>query len=213
MKSWKKLVILGDVCYVGYKLGEKYLKENDMTPCDVVRKVRDTAKDAAERTTTKIREKKAERDARKAAQPKTVYPFGEDKRMEIVKLDADLTGLFDSRLNFPVEKQVRSYSEEEGVLYVYADKADYVIKDPFFMTVYVKDAAQAAERALELGQYYTEDEVAVYAYGSDTAYPLKAETEAAETAETAETAGAEEAPSEPQEPGTTPPDGTPNPEA
>ncbi|MCI2098315.1 MAG: hypothetical protein LKJ97_02355 [Succiniclasticum sp.] len=180
MKNWKKLVILGAVCYVGYKLGEKYLKENDMTPCDVVHKVRDKAKEAAERTMTAVKEKKAERDAREAARPKTVYPFGNDKRMEIVKLDAELTGLFDSRLNFPVEKQVRSYSEEEGVLYVYADHADYVIRDPFFLTVYVKDTAAAAERALELGQYYTDEEAAVYAYGKDKPYPLKAETDGAE---------------------------------
>ena len=54
------------------------------------------------------------------------------------------------------------------------------IRDPFFLTVYVKDTAAAAERALELGQYYTDEEAAVYAYGKDKPYPLKAETDGAE---------------------------------
>ncbi|MEE3380687.1 MAG: hypothetical protein VZQ81_02830 [Succiniclasticum sp.] len=204
MKTWKKVLIFGVVCYAGYKLGQKYLEENDMTARDVLHKAQTKAKDAAGKAAAKAKAMKAERDARKQAEkeaqpPKSVYPFGVEKRVEIVKLYDDLTGLFDNKLNYPVEKEVRSYSEEDGVLYVYADDADYVVKDPFFMTVYVKDKDKAAAKALELGHYYSEAEVEVRVYGSDTVYPLKdaaaeaqaeaadAEAEAAEGTETVET--------------------------
>ena len=189
MKTWKKVLIFGVVCYAGYKLGQKYLQENDMTARDVLHKAQTKAREAADKAVSKAKAMKAERDARKQAEkeaqpPKSVYPFGVEKRVEIVKLYDDLTGLFDNKLNYPVEKEVRSYSEEDGVLYVYADK------DPFFLTVYVKDKDKAAAKALELGHHYTEEEMEVRVYGSDTVYPLKdaaAEAEAADAEAETET--------------------------
>ena len=47
MKTWKKVLIFGVVCYAGYKLGQKYLEENDMTARDVLHKAQTKAKDAA----------------------------------------------------------------------------------------------------------------------------------------------------------------------
>ncbi len=135
MGKMKKILAAGVVCYVAYKLGQKYLKENNLTAEDVF----DSAK------------KKAEAFAKQAAgvvpttkdgepEGKKIYTFGKEKRIEMVHLADGVTGLYDNKKNYPIEKQVKIYSEDGGKLYVYSDAADYVISDePFFMNVYVKD--------------------------------------------------------------------------
>ena len=85
-----------------------------------------------------------------------------------------MTGLYDNKKNYPIEKKVKSYSEEGDKLYVYSDQADYVLHDaPFFMNVYVKEAAEAETIAAELGAQYDPAEAAVYRYGSDEKLDIK----------------------------------------
>lgn len=57
---------------------------------------------------------------------------------------------------------------------MYSDQADYVLHDaPFFMNVYVKEAAEAETIAAELGAQYDPTEAAVYRYGSDEKLDIK----------------------------------------
>lgn len=57
---------------------------------------------------------------------------------------------------------------------MYSDQADYVLHDaPFFMNVYVKEAAEAETIAAELGAQYDPAEAAVYRYGSDEKLDIK----------------------------------------
>ena len=192
MGKMKKILAAGVVCYVAYKLGKKYLKENNMTAEDVF----DSAK------------KKAEEFARQAAgvvpttksgEPsgKKIYTFGKEKRIEMVHLADGITGLYDNKKNYPIEKQVKTYSEDGGKLYVYSDAADYVISDdPFFMNVYVKDKAQTEAIAIALGKQYDAEEIAVYNYGSSQkfhAQGMAAEAEAEKVAAEQAEAKAKEA--------------------
>ena len=158
MGKMKKILAAGVVCYVAYKLGQKYLKENNLTAEDVF----DSAK------------KKAEAFAKQAAgvvpttkdgepEGKKIYTFGKEKRIEMVHLADGVTGLYDNKKNYPIEKQVKIYSEDGGKLYVYSDAADYVISDePFFMNVYVKDKDKTEAIAIALGKQYDAEEIAVY---------------------------------------------------
>ncbi len=162
MGKMKKLLIAGVACYAAYKLGQKYLKEKNMTAEDVFdcakKKAEEFAKQAAGVVPTTKDDETSERK---------VYTFGKEKRVGIVHLADGVTGLYDNRKNYPVEKKVNSYSEDGGKLYVYSDAADYVITDePFFMNVYVKDKAQSEAIAVALGKVYAADEIAVYNYGS-----------------------------------------------
>ncbi|MBR2183466.1 MAG: hypothetical protein IJ858_08595 [Acidaminococcaceae bacterium] len=192
MGKMKKILAAGVVCYVAYKLGKKYLKENNMTAEDVF----DSAK------------KKAEEFARQAAgvvpttksgEPsgKKIYTFGKEKRIEMVHLADGITGLYDNKKNYPIEKQVKTYSEDGGKLYVYSDAADYVISDdPFFMNVYVKDKAQTEAIAIALGKQYDAEEIAVYNYGSSQKFDaqgMAAEAEAEKVAAEQAEAKAKEA--------------------
>lgn len=192
MGKMKKILAAGVVCYVAYKLGKKYLKENNLTAEDVF----DSAK------------KKAEEFARQAAgvvpttkdgEPagKKIYTFGKEKRIEMVHLADGVTGLYDNKKNYPVEKQVKTYSEDGGKLYVYSDAADYVISDePFFMNVYVKDKSQTEAIAIALGKQYDAEEVAVYNYGSSQKFDaqgMAAEAEAEKVAAEQAEAKAKEA--------------------
>ena len=192
MGKMKKILAAGVVCYVAYKLGKKYLKENNMTAEDVF----DSAK------------KKAEEFARQAAgvvpttksgEPsgKKIYTFGKEKRIEMVHLADGITGLYDNKKNYPIEKQVKTYSEDGGKLYVYSDAADYVISDdPFFMNVYVKDKAQTEAIAIALGKQYDAEEIAVYNYGSNQKFDaqgMAAEAEAEKVAAEQAEAKAKEA--------------------
>ena len=80
---------------------------------------------------------------------KKIYTFGKEKRIGMVHLADGVTGLYDNKKNYPIEKQVKTYSEDGGKLYVYSDAADYVISDePFFMNVYVKDKSQTETIAI-----------------------------------------------------------------
>ena len=101
----KKILAAGVVCYVAYKLGKKYLKENNLTAEDVF----DSAK------------KKAEEFAKQAAgvvpttkegkqEGKKVYTFGAEKRIEMVHLADGITGLYDNKKNYPIEKLAVQYS-------------------------------------------------------------------------------------------------------
>ena len=188
----KKILAAGVVCYVAYKLGKKYLKENNMTAEDVF----DSAK------------KKAEEFAKQAAgvvpttkegkqEGKKVYTFGAEKRIEMVNLADGVTGLYDNKKNYPIEKHVKTYSEDEGKLYVYGEAADYVITDnPFFMNVYVKDKEQTKAIAIALGKQYNAEEIAVYNYGSSQKFDaqgMAAEAEAEKVAEEQAEAKAKEA--------------------
>ena len=188
----KKILAAGVVCYVAYKLGKKYLKENNMTAEDVF----DSAK------------KKAEEFAKQAAgvvpttkegktESKKVYTFGSEKRIEMVHLADGVTGLYDNKKNYPIEKKVKTYSEDEGKLYVYGEAADYVITDnPFFMNVYVKDKEQTKAIAIALGKQYAAEEIAVYNYGSSEKFDaqgMAAEAEAEKVAEEQAAAKAKEA--------------------
>ena len=188
----KKILAAGVVCYVAYKLGKKYLKENNLTAEDVF----DSAK------------KKAEEFAKQAAgvvpttkegkqEGKRVYTFGAEKRIEMVHLADGVTGLYDNKKNYPIEKKVKTYSEDEGKLYVYGEAADYVITDnPFFMNVYVKDREQTKAIAIALGKQYDAEEIAVYNYGSSQKFDaqgMAAEAEAEKVAEEQAEAKAKEA--------------------
>ena len=188
----KKILAAGVVCYVAYKLGKKYLKENNMTAEDVF----DSAK------------KKAEEFAKQAAgvvpttkegkqEGKKVYTFGAEKRIEMVHLADGVTGLYDNKKNYPIEKKVKTYSEDEGKLYVYGEAADYVITDnPFFMNVYVKDKEKTKDIAIALGKQYAAEEIAVYNYGSSQKFDaqgMAAEAEAEKVAAEQAEAKAKEA--------------------
>ena len=188
----KKILAAGVVCYVAYKLGKKYLKENNLTAEDVF----DSAK------------KKAEEFAKQAAgvvpttkegkqEGKKVYTFGAEKRIEMVHLADGITGLYDNKKNYPIEKNVRTYSEDEGKLYVFGEAADYVITDnPFFMNVYVKDKEQTEAIAIALGKQYDAEEIAVYNYGSSQKFDaqgMAAEAEAEKVAAEQAEAKAKEA--------------------
>ena len=192
MGKMKKILAAGVVCYVAYKLGKKYLKENNLTAEDVF----DSAK------------KKAEEFARQAAgvvpttkdgEPagRKIYTFGKEKRIEMVHLADGVTGLYDNKKNYPIEKQVKTYSEDGGKLYVYSDAADYVISDePFFMNVYVKDKSQTEAIASALGKQYDAEEIAVYNYGSSQKFDaqgMAAEAEAEKVAAEQAEAKAKEA--------------------
>ncbi len=192
MGKMKKILAAGVVCYVAYKLGKKYLKEKNLTAEDVF----DSAK------------KKAEEFAKQAAGvvPTTkdgepagskIYTFGKEKRIEMVHLADGVTGLYDNKKNYPVEKQVKTYSEDGGKLYVYSDAADYVISDePFFMNVYVKDKTQTEAIAIALGKQYDAEEIAVYNYGSSRKFDaqgMAAEAEAEKVAAEQAEAKAKEA--------------------
>ena len=193
MGKMKKILAAGVVCYVAYKLGKKYLKENNLTAEDVF----DSAK------------KKAEEFARQAAgvvpttkdggEPagRKIYTFGREKRIEMVHLADGVTGLYDNKKNYPIEKQVKTYSEDGGKLYVYSDAADYVISDePFFMNVYVKDKSQTEAIAIALGKQYDAEEIAVYNYGSSQKFDaqgMAAEAEAEKVAAEQAEAKAKEA--------------------
>ena len=192
MGKMKKILAAGVVCYVAYKLGQKYLKENNLTAEDVF----DSAK------------KKAEEFAKQAAgvvpttkdgepEGKKIYTFGKEKRIEMVHLADGITGLYDNKKNYPIEKKVKVYSEEGGKLYVYSDAADYVISDgPFFMNVYVKDKARTEAIAIALGKVYSAEEIAVYNYGSSRKFDaqgMAAEAEAEKVAAEQAEAKAKEA--------------------
>ena len=192
MGKMKKVLAAGVVCYVAYKLGQKYLKEKNLTAEDIF----DSAK------------KKAEEFAKQAAgvvpttkdgepEGKKIYTFGKEKRIEMVHLADGVTGLYDNKKNYPVEKQVKTYSEDGGKLYVYSEAADYVISDePFFMNVYVKDKAQTEAIAIALGKVYDAEEIAVYNYGSSQKFDaqgMAAEAEAEKVAAEQAEAKAKEA--------------------
>ena len=204
MGKMKKILAAGVVCYVAYKLGQKYLKENNLTAEDVF----DSAK------------KKAEAFAKQAAgvvpttkdgepEGKKIYTFGKEKRIEMVHLADGVTGLYDNKKNYPIEKQVKIYSEDGGKLYVYSDAADYVIsdepffmnvyvkdKDKFFMNVYVKDKDKTEAIAIALGKQYDAEEIAVYNYGSSQKFDaqgMAAEAEAEKVAAEQAEAKAKEA--------------------
>ena len=103
MGKMKKILAAGVVCYVAYKLGKKYLKENNLTAEDVF----DSAK------------KKAEEFARQAAgvvpttkdgEPagKKIYTFGREKRIEMVHLADGVTGLYDNKKKEYLDVIIRS---------------------------------------------------------------------------------------------------------
>ena len=167
MGKMKKILAAGVVCYVAYKLGKKYLKENNLTAEDVF----DSAK------------KKAEEFARQAAgvvpttkdgEPagRKIYTFGKEKRIEMVHLADGVTGLYDNKKNYPIEKQVKTYN------------------------VYVKDKSQTEAIAIALGKQYDAEEIAVYNYGSSQKFDaqgMAAEAEAEKVAAEQAEAKAKEA--------------------
>jgi len=192
MGKMKKLLAAGVVCYVAYKLGKKYLKENNLTAEDVFDSARKKAEEFAKQAagvvpTTKEGKKEG----------KKVYTFGAEKRIEMVHLADGVTGLYDNKKNYPIEKKVKTYSEDEGKLYVYGEAADYVITDnPFFMNVYVKDKEQTKAIAIALGRQYDAEEIAVYNYGSSQKFDaqgMAAEAEAEKVAAEQAAAKAKEA--------------------
>lgn len=195
MGKLKKAVVAGAVCYVAYKLGKKYLQENNLTPGDVADSLKARLEDMVKQAVGVVPTTEGPRE-----EGRQVYTFGGEKRMEIVHLAEGITGLYDNKKNYPVEKQVRSYSEVSGKLFVYGEAADYVIHDvPFFINVYVKDEERAEAIALAMGQHYEEEEAAVYRYGSDRKLDMKglaaraaAEKVAAEQEEVQSHAPAEE---------------------
>ena len=186
MGKMKKVLAAGVVCYVAYKLGKKYLKENNMTAEEVFDSVKKKAEEYAKQAAGSVPTTK---DGEPAG--KKIYTFGTEKRIEMVHLADGITGLYDNKKNYPIEKQVKTYSEDGGKLYVYSDAADYVISDaPFFMNVYIKDKERTEAIAVALGGQYGEDELAVYNYGSNEkldaqgmAAKAEAEKVAAEQAE------------------------------
>lgn len=186
MGKMKKILAAGVVCYAAYKLGQKYLKEKNVTAEDVFDSVKTKAEAFAKQAAGVVPTTKDEE-----SEGKKVYTFGKEKRIGMVHLAEGVTGLYDNKKNYPIEKRVKSYSEDGGKLYVYSDAADYVITaDPFFMNVYVKDKSQTEAIAIALGKRYDADEIAVYNYGSGQKFDaqgmaVKAEEErvAAEQAE------------------------------
>ena len=155
MGKMKKILAAGVVCYVAYKLGKKYLEEKNMTTEDVFDSVKKKAEEFAKQAAGVVpTTKEGEATGRK------VYTFGAEKRIEMVHLADGVTGLYDNKKNYPIEKQVKSYSEDGGKLYVYSDAADYVITDaPFFMNVYVKDKTKTEAIAIALGKAYGPEEI------------------------------------------------------
>ena len=181
MGKMKKVLAAGVVCYVAYKLGKKYLKEKNMTAEDVFDSMKKKAENFAKQATGAVPSTKDdETDEHK------VYAFGKEKRIGMVHLADGVTGLYDNKKNYPIEKRVKTYSEDEGKLYVYSDAADYVITDePFFMNVYVKDKEKTEAIAIALGKEYAADEIAVYNYGSSKKFDaqgMAAEAEAEKVA-------------------------------
>ncbi|MBO5635950.1 MAG: hypothetical protein SPL86_06735 [Succiniclasticum sp.] len=192
MGKMKKVLAAGVVCYVAYKLGQKYLKEKNMTAEDVFDSMKKKAENFAKQATGAVPSTKDdETDEHK------VYAFGKEKRIGMVHLADGVTGLYDNKKNYPIEKRVKTYSEDEGKLYVYSDAADYVITDePFFMNVYVKDKEKTEAIAIALGKEYAADEIAVYNYGSSKKFDaqgMAAEAEAEKVAAEQAEAKAKEA--------------------
>lgn len=194
MKTLKKILLIGGVCFVGYKLGQKLMEEKNIAPSEVVDDLKAKAEACKEQAEEYIRKAKS-KEKEQEEQARKVYVFGPDKRIEIIRLSPEVTGLYDNKLNLPIEKQVRSYSEDGDTLYVYAAMADYVIKaEPFHICAYVKNRDNAPLLAESLGAHYSEDEATVYCYGKTEKVPLvkpevvEPEAEAAESAEQAETA-------------------------
>ena len=193
MGKMKKILAAGVVCYVAYKLGKKYLKENNLTAEDVFDSVKKKAEEFARQAAGVVPTTK---DGGEPAGRK-IYTFGREKRIEMVHLADGVTGLYDNKKNYPIEKQVKTYSEDGGKLYVYSDAADYVISDePFFMNVYVKDKSQTEAIAIALGKQYDAEEIAVYNYGSSQKFDaqgMAAEAEAEKVAAEQAEAKAKEA--------------------
>ncbi len=192
MGKMKKVLAAGVVCYVAYKLGQKYLKEKNMTAEDIFDSMKKKAENFAKQATGAVPSTKDdETDEHK------VYAFGKEKRIGMVHLADGVTGLYDNKKNYPIEKRVKTYSEDEGKLYVYSDAADYVITDePFFMNVYVKDKEKTEAIAIALGKEYAADEIAVYNYGSSKKFDaqgMAAEAEAEKVAAEQAEAKAKEA--------------------
>lgn len=193
MKTLKKILLIGGVCFVGYKLGQKLMEEKNIAPSEVVDDLKAKAEACKEQAEEYIRKAKS-KEKEQEEQARKVYVFGPDKRIEIIRLSPEVTGLYDNKLNLPIEKQVRSYSEDGDTLYVYAAMADYVIKaEPFHICAYVKNRDNAPLLAESLGAHYSEDEATVYCYGKTEKVPLvkpevvEPEAEDAESAEQAET--------------------------
>lgn len=169
MGKMKKIMVAGAVCYVAYKLGKKYLRENNLTVGDVADRVKAKAEEFVKQAVGIVPDTGEEYTT-----GRKIYTFGADKRIALVHLSEGVTGLYDNKKNYPIEKKVKSYSEEGDKLYVYSDQADYVLRDaPFFMNVYVKEAAEAETIAAELGAQYDPAEAAVYRYGSDEKLDIK----------------------------------------
>ena len=188
----KKILAAGVVCYVAYKLGQKYLKENNLTAEDVFDSAKKKAEEFAKQAAGVVPTTK---DGEPAG--KKIYTFGKEKRIEMVHLADGVTGLYDNKKNYPIEKQVKTYSEDGGKLYVYSEAADYVIADePFFMNVYVKDKSKTEAIAIALGKVYDAEEIAVYNYGSSQKFDaqgMAAEAEAEKVAAEQAEAKAKEA--------------------
>lgn len=182
MGKMKKILVAGAVCYVAYKLGKKYLQENNLTVGDVAERVKTRAEEFAKQAVGVVPDTGEEPTA-----GRKIYTFGTEKRIAMVHLSEGVTGLYDNKKNYPVEKKVKSYSEEGNKLYVYSEHADYVIQDaPFFINVYVKEAAEAETIAAAIGAQYDPDEAAVYRYGSDEKLDIKGLASQAAAAKIAE---------------------------
>ena len=163
MGKMKKIMVAGAVCYVAYKLGKKYLRENNLTVGDVADRVKAKAEEFVKQAVGIVPDTGEEYTT-----GRKIYTFGTEKRIALVHLSEGVTGLYDNKKNYPIEKKVKSYSEEGDKLYVYSDQADYVLHDaPFFMNVYVKEAAEAETIAAELGAQYDPAEAAVYRYRAE----------------------------------------------
>ena len=192
MGKMKKILAAGVICYVAYKLGQKYLKDNNLTAEDVFDSARKKAEEFAKQAAGVVPTTKEGKQ-----EGKKVYTFGSEKRIEMVHLADGVTGLYDNKKNYPIEKRVKSYSEDGGKLYVYSDVADYVISDgPFFMNVYVKDKSKTEAIAIALGKVYDAEEIAVYNYGSSQKFDaqgMAAEAEAEKVAAEQAEAKAKEA--------------------
>ena len=181
MGKMKKILVAGAVCYVAYKLGKKYLEENNLTVGEVADQVKTKAEDFVKQVVGIVP------NTGEADRPdRNLYTFGTEKRIALVHLTEGVTGLYDNKKNYPVEKKVKSYSEEGDKLYVYSEESDYVIRDaPFFMNVYVKEADKADSIAAAIGAYYDPEEAAVYRYGSDEKLDIKGLAERKRAAEVA----------------------------
>lgn len=182
MGKMKKIMVAGAVCYVAYKLGKKYLRENNLTVGDVADRVKAKTEEIVKQAVGIVPDTGEEYTT-----GRKIYTFGAEKRIALVHLSEGVTGLYDNKKNYPIEKKVKSYSEEGDKLYVYSDQADYVLRDaPFFMNVYVKKAAEAETIAAELGAQYDPAEAAVYRYGSDEKLDIKGLAAQAAAAKNAE---------------------------